>query len=181
MQCKVGVMDDWRYVRRDEAVVLAKSDAGFGAKMAAVLADPSTLYRFPFPWEDGKGRPEDIDKRDMFATVEFMLPPGMAQVLRGIEHQEIWMSIRQGKGSYVFNVAIPCPLSESFGLKHSAGGPVNLVSIYGERYDIQKRPRTIFRCGYCEAPFSVNQTEIEAMRPTVPQGCGERIKARPAE
>jgi len=179
--CKLAVLDDWRYVRRDEAAALVSRDAGVDTNIRHALASPATLFRFPFPWEDGLSRPEDIEGRDMFATVEFVLPPELAHLVKGIEHREVWLGVRQARGSYSFNVAIPCPLSEGFVLKHSQGAPVALADIYGERYDAMKRARTIFRCGYCETPFSVSEAELEVMRRYIPKGCRDRVTARPEE
>jgi hypothetical protein len=38
------------------------------------------------------------------------------------------------------------------------------VTIYGERYDAAGRARTIFRCGYCDEPFSLTDSELPAFR-----------------
>ncbi len=51
-KCKLGIGNDWRYTRREEAEYLAAFDAGFQTNIPAALHYHSTFYRFPFPWED---------------------------------------------------------------------------------------------------------------------------------
>lgn len=51
-QCKLGVIDEMIYVRRDEAEFLKDFDSGHYADIPYLLEDPLTVWRFPWPDED---------------------------------------------------------------------------------------------------------------------------------
>ena len=164
--CKVGVCDDWRYVRRAEAEQLGKVDAGGGAHFPTVLALPSTLYRFPWPHEDGHaGDVAHINGRDMFVTHAWSLPPDVwADIFGadGLEHRAMCVPVKaEGMGSGA-NVFFPCPLSPEFTLRTSQGGFSPTFNVYGERYVVSV-PYTVFRCGFCGAPFALPPDELDAL------------------
>ena len=134
--CKLGTMDDYRYVRRSEVERLALTDVGQSADLSRVLTHGSILYRFPWPDEDAHaGSLDHINGRDMFRTFTLPVPP---ELLDQVEHQDRWVSMgaaNQG-GAYNVNVAIPCPLAPPFrerGFKNSGATPI--FQILGERTD----------------------------------------------
>ncbi len=163
--CKLGTCDDWRYVRRQEAEHLAKRDAGAGTDMDRFLRDSGTLYRFPWPDEDRHLHDiSHINGRSLFRNWVMELPDELAGVLEGLEHKKICASIGpEDWHGYHVNVFVPCPLSADAGLVAPTGQP-KIASIYGERYDAEGNGRTIFRCGFCEKPFSMSPEEVEKFR-----------------
>jgi hypothetical protein len=188
--CKLGVIDDYRYVRRTEVDALVHTDAGESADLRCVLTADNVLYRFPWPDEDAStGNTAHICKRDMFRT--FTLP--VAQELMDLlDHKARWVPMGaagQG-GAYNVNVALPCPLSPAFnalGLKTSGATPI--LQILGERTDAQGHTRTIFGCGYCERMFAfpaspqlaLIQATLRTVRPEERwyAEVADRLKARP--
>jgi hypothetical protein len=157
--CKLGTMDDWRYVRRTEVEALTGVDAGRSTNLPHALKDPSILYRFPWPDEDAyAGDLAHINQRDMFRTFTLPVPQ---EWLAGLEHTARWVSMgaANGGGTYNVNIAVPCPLSAAFtsqGLKNSGATPI--LQIVGERTDRQGHTRTIFGCGYCERLYAFPAT-----------------------
>ncbi len=160
--CKLGKMDDWRYVRRQEAKLLAEKDAGAGSDMDRFLRDPATLYRFPWPDEDRYIHDlPHINGRDLFRTWVIEMPEELADVLDGLEHGNICASIGPANWhGFNVNVFVPCPLSIDADLVRPTSKP-KILSIYGERYDLDGNGRTIFRCGFCEKPFSMAPDELD--------------------
>jgi hypothetical protein len=156
--CKVGTCDDWRYVRRAEAERLAVGDAGQGTDFPTALAEAGILYRFPWPWEDGEEHAVDlIAKRDMFKTYTFALP-GAGFMADFIDHEDY--VVHKDAGTLV----MACPLSPAFlaaGL-NTRDVPA-IVNVYGERY-AAGTARTIFRCGFCQRPFSVPASRLDIFR-----------------
>lgn len=51
-QCKLGVIDEMIYVRREEAEFLKDFDTGQEADIPYLLEEPLTVWRFPWPDED---------------------------------------------------------------------------------------------------------------------------------
>jgi hypothetical protein len=164
--CKVGTMDDWRYVRRSEVEKMAEIDAGDGANMQMAMAHGNLMYRFPWPDEDEYEHNLDhINTRDMFRTYTVPVPQ---EVLDVFDHDVRWVPIgaaNQG-GAFNVNVAVPCPTSEAFrklGLKNS-GVQSPILQVIGERVS-NGWARTIFGCGYCEKMFSLPEgPELDLVR-----------------
>ncbi len=167
---KIGVMDDLRYVRREECAGLHQdtpSEEGAGA-----LRNPASLWRFPWPDEDG-ATPGEIDARDMFRTYTRSLE---GNPLTGIDHGDgsrggrgVCLHIQAKGGGYGFNVTLPCPAlfgSRLPSLVTSAIPAAFPIQIYGVRYD-QRGDRTIFRCGWCEQPFCLDDTDADRLRKAI--------------
>jgi hypothetical protein len=187
--CKLGTMDDWRYVRRSEAEQLALVDAGKGANIPRALTHPNVLYRFPWPDEDAyAGQTGHIAERDMFRTYTVPVPHSLMDAL---DHRSRWVSMgaaNQG-GAYNVNVALPCPLSPAFregGFQNSGATPI--LQLLGERVDAHGHTRTIFGCGYCEQMYALGEDSLallqeilRATRPSEPwyADVAARLKARP--
>ncbi len=156
---KLGVCGDFRYVRRKELAAIEATDSGSQVAVRACLDEPSMLYRFPFPDEDNDG-PEQIQKRDMFRTVQF------EWAAKGLKHESVWAHIQAHGGGNGNNICFPCPTTKEFSalnLKRS-GDFAPVVRLYGERWNEMGVNRTIFTCGYCEAPFSVDRSELDLVR-----------------
>jgi hypothetical protein len=160
---KAGTMDDFRYVRRTELEAWGPFDAGQGTNVPEALRDSSTLWRFPWPQEDGQAV-EGID-REMFTTLGFRVPQGL---LTKVDHRTICVHVKpKGYGGGV-NVFLPCPAGpdgKSLSLSNPGASPC--ANIYGERWDEEGKCRTIFRCGWCGAPFSVPAEELEEIRDAI--------------
>lgn len=157
-------MDDWRYVRYAECKAWQPRDAREGTDITAVMRDPSTLYRFPFPDEDvflvdGKFNWGVINERNMFRSVKFKY-----ETDSDFKHGEKVVNLTPDGSGYQVNIWIPCPVVKPYPLKTSIGGAVALCNIWGDRYDEQGFGRTIFRCAWCEAPFSVGVENIDQVR-----------------
>ncbi len=167
---KIGVVDDLRYVRREECAGLHQDTPSKDG--AAALSNPASLWRFPWPDEDGAA-PEEIDARDMFRTYTRSLegPP-----IEGIDHGDgsrfgrgVTVHIQAEGGGYGFNVMLPCPAL--FGdrlpaLVTSSIPAAFPIQIYGVRYD-QRGERTILRCGWCEQPFSMDDESADRLREAI--------------
>lgn len=155
--CKLGVCDDLRYVRREEALRLAPLDAGADTNLEALLADERSLWRFPWPDED-QATVSEIDQRDMFRTWLF------AAESLACDHGERCVSLHpEGVSSgWNVNVFIPCPRrAGAAGLRTSPVAP--LFNIYGERWRAGQG-RTIFRCAWCGQPISLPPEDLAAVR-----------------
>lgn len=155
MKIKVGVMDDFRYVRLEELqefLYLAKETE----EIQVYLDDPTTLYRFPFPWEDDKSFLHH--GRDMFKTVSLNITPTM----NDFEHGSIVKHVECSGGGHGVNVWIPCILGED-GRKHQTSGVRPVITIFGERKNCNG-VYTVFRCGYCEKPFAMDEKGIEEIQ-----------------
>lgn len=150
---KLGVMDDFRYVRRLELVTLDDQE------LQGYLDDPSTLYRFPWPDEDGELLLA-IDKRDMFRTMWL----DVKALGWETEHDPVCVPVNAG-GAHTVHLWVPCPatIGADSEIKHSLinSQPIQIV---GERYDEQGRPRTIFACGWCDKAFAVSADSAEQLR-----------------
>jgi hypothetical protein len=155
--CKLGVCDDLRYVRREEALRLVPLDAGANTDIAALLADERSLWRFPWPDED-QARTRQIDQRDMFRTWLFT-----AENIDCTHGQRCVSIYPEGTSSgWNVNVFIPCPRrAGEAGLKTSPVAP--LFNIYGERWRAGQA-RTIFRCAWCGQPISLDSGELLAVQ-----------------
>lgn len=180
--CKVGTCDDWRYVRRCEAERLSIGDMRQGTNMDSALAEPSILYRFPFPDEDlpfGHFEGYDlsaINQRSMFRALSLRVSE---TALRSMDHRHISERLKNGDwpGAGV-NVAVPCPWSARFDALQLAHSPLTpLATLYGERY-ADGIGRTIFACGFCEAPFSLDEAELATVDAIDPK-IQSRLRARP--
>lgn len=154
--CKLGTMDDWRYVRYEEAQRLAPLDAGANTNIRSFLNDERTLWRFPWPDED-EFSVAAIDQRQMFRTLLF----ACAELT--CEHTQRCVSIHpEGVTSgYNVNVWITCPRQAAAGMKTSPVPP--LFNLYGQRFRAGQ-PRTIFRCAWCGQPFSLTPEELIPVR-----------------
>lgn len=165
---KLGTIDDFRYVRRQELEAWQLHDADPDT-IQAYLDDPNTLYRFPWSNEDGQQIGDiTLNDRDMFRTVQLRLPPVE------YEHGKITVHLQAPKGGYQHNVWFPCLHHPDFDLKKSIEDVRHVVTIFGERYDEQGRGRTIFLCGYCKVPFSIGPEHMN-------NKLIDRIKPRPVE
>ena len=163
---KLGVLDHMMYVRRSELEAWAPHDLGHGTDCGAILADPTTRYRFPWPYEDGcsiKAHPEIIKARPPF-PVQSVPWPGV----RGAAHQSCIAYVntvapdpQMESGRVSGSVRIPCPLSPAPTLEilHAP----ELVCIVGERW-LAGRPWTVFECAYCRSPFRVTHEEAEQIK-----------------
>lgn len=181
--CKLGVMDDFRYIRHDEAERLAPHEGeGDGGTLAHSLADASTLWRFPFPWEDqdltrsAQEIAAEIAKREMSRTTYVEAP---MTVVRAMEHADKVVHMTPRGGGWGVNVWVPCPHSAA-GLKlhQSTGGASPILVVHGERHE-RGEARTIFACGYCEKLYSFTPNEITEFGATVATEQGGRaIEAR---
>ncbi|MDP3911993.1 MAG: hypothetical protein Q8Q14_16540 [Gemmatimonadales bacterium] len=189
--CKLGVIDDWRYTRRSEAEVLRPRDAGTNTDIPEVLRDPSTLWRFPFLDEDAPPTHDAvvdaINRRDMFRTITFLLNEDTT-LCDGVNHdgKYVWwgdQGIGNG-GALSTQFWLPCPWSPKFEAVRKLAPtpgvqrPIAFITIYGERYDAQGRVRTIFRCGYCEAPFSMSPADLHEVQQANRDRCGEALLSR---
>lgn len=161
--CKLGTLDDWRYGRRQEAELLAETDAGAGTNISLALASSEILWRFPWPDEDKNSSPRAIGEREMFRTLPFPAIP-----IRGLKHGEFVAGISLSSGGYSYNLRLPCPATWKNGRFKTTGRVERLFAIVGERYH-DGHARTIFQCAWCETPFSVNQREAEAIREVLRQ------------
>jgi hypothetical protein len=175
---KVGTMDDFRYVRYGEAERLVASGNDQNGDIRYGLETLSAVFRFPFPDEDNQGDSK-IGERSMFRT----LPPFKisADLISKFDHGErvISLSPEFTQLSYNNNVFLPCPVGEAIkkaGIKQS--GTALLANIYGERYDKDGKPRTIFRCAWCGSPFSVGASDIDAIRETIAKDHGPHVSSR---
>ena len=152
---KVGVMDDFRYVRREELEGL-NDIAKETEEIRLYLEDERTLYRFPFPWEDDK--PLLHNGREMFKTVSLRITPEM----NDFEHGHIVKNVEcTGRGHGV-NIWIPCILGEK-GCDLKTSRKFHVITIFGERQNEGGR-YTVFRCGYCETAFAMDQKNINKVR-----------------
>lgn len=163
---KLGVMDDLRYVRHQELVSMAETPEGrLSPDVGRALEDTNTLYRFPFPSEDGQDW-SAIGQRNMFRPVVILDADGIE-----IEHRSVVKCITAPGGNYQVNVYLPCPF-----LLTTRGKPEDptktalcstlpppSIMIFGERVQDGK-PRTIFSCIYCERMFSLTDLEIQLLR-----------------
>jgi len=160
-ELKLGTMDDFRYVRHDE---VEKWHGEGSADLAEYLADESTLYRFPFPWEDGQSV-DQAAQRNMFEPVIVLRSPQF----EGLEHHPVCKGFSFPGGGYNVNLYVPCP----FTLREQGpqAGNTTLCSslpefhlrVYGERW-AGSEGRTIFACPYCEHLYSLDAPHIEALR-----------------
>jgi hypothetical protein len=175
MLCKLGTMDDFRYVTRKECERIAASGKVMDSKgeAASALLDGSILYRFPWPDEDGdreNGRAcvQAIGQRsERVMSVPF--------VMRGVRHDTMALPVKGEGGGYQFNLIIPCPLSpacEDVKNFKTGGEPTPHIAIVGERYKTGGEARTIFRCGYCECPFSMSEAELAGLRAQITTPAG---------
>jgi hypothetical protein len=155
---KLGTMDDFRYVRLDEM----QAEAEKTSELDCYLNDPTPMYRFPFPDEDGQSI-EVANQRERERHFVFAQPDGME-----ISHQEKCVHVSANGGGWGVNVFIPCPAeAHKHGIKTS---PVNTVplEIVGERRDpATGKLRTIFSCSWCENWFSLDQESVELIRQTI--------------
>lgn len=159
---KLGTMDDMRYVRRSEVESFAASGKYPRQDLRYILQDENSLYRFPFPVEDNATL-EQINERNMFKTTEI---PVSKEFIQGLDHGDRYMPLSPVgiQHAYNVNIWIPCPCSKDFNLRKSTNGAFPLINIYGERYDSEGNCRTIFRCAWCEHPFSLSSDEIEYIK-----------------
>ncbi|HUV51635.1 MAG TPA: hypothetical protein VMW64_00995 [Dehalococcoidia bacterium] len=154
---KIGTCGDNQYMRHDEALRFWHLDVS--DQMTGNLKYLDALWRFPYPQED-HATLEDICRRSMFYTTTFTVPKECLSQ----DHDEICVHVQaQNDNGWGINRLIPCPLSKDDKV-YGANVASPIVQIYGERYDSEGHPRTIFRCGYCGKPFSLGQDEIEAYR-----------------
>ncbi len=154
---KLGTMDDFRYVRRQELEAWRLHDAEPDT-IQAYLDDPNTLYRFPWSNEDGQWIGDlELNEREMFRTIQLRLPR------IDYDHGDIVVHLQAPKGGYQHNIWVPCLHHPDFNLKKSIGDVSHVVTIFGERYDEQGRGRTIFLCGYCKVPFSIGPEHMEEL------------------
>ncbi|MEA3203307.1 MAG: hypothetical protein QOI63_982 [Thermoplasmata archaeon] len=148
---KLGTQDDWRYVRLDEV----RRDLRHATNPETLqdgLKDPSTLYRFPWPDEDHDDR-HAIQRRSMFRTDYLLIPPDLAHIFGSFHHTGT------------------CPNGSG------KGPPLDcLATIYGERVNADGA-RTIFRCGYCAAPFSMAPDDVARLQAKDPSLVRQRLKA----
>lgn len=163
---KIGTCDDIRYTRRAELHAWAPNDAGMGANCRSILAAPSSLYRFPWPDEDGQnieGRP--FGERSMFRGQLILLPREWAGVL---DHHDRSVPIFESAECGIplagagLNVRIPCPWGPDFNLKRSVKSPNERFPavIYGERYDANGNGRTVFACAGCGDLFHLLADQV---------------------
>ncbi|HZL93548.1 MAG TPA: hypothetical protein VFB99_07890, partial [Vicinamibacterales bacterium] len=148
---KLGVMDDWRYVRRSEAKRILETwgEVRSIGDISGALADPATLWRFPFHKEDGKV--DDIGSRSMFETVTVLAWPELFEQF----NHKTWRPYEAAEAGRGPRVYLPCFYSEEFkalersGFVKKTGEPKPELDVYGERYDEHGNARTLFVCGYC--------------------------------
>jgi hypothetical protein len=155
---KIGTAGDDRYMRHDEALQYLALD--IGGQIDGNLKYRDALWRFPYPGEDRDGLME-IAQRNMFHVITFKV----STRLLPDDHDPICVSVHavndQGFG---INRLIPCPLSKDDKV-YATNVPSPIVQIYGERYDEAGEARTVFCCGYCEKPFSLQgDEELEGFR-----------------
>lgn len=171
-QIKLGMAEDLRYVRRREVEILQGRTE---EDLREYLEDPNTLYRFPFPGEDGAainlaaGDPEPVNQRSMFKPALTLFNPDIE-----IEHREVINRLTGPRSGpmettcgYSVNVWIPCPYRAAFKDFRHDQLPPPVIYIVGERYlqhaqgDLVQgvTGRTIFGCIYCDAMFSLTTEE----------------------
>lgn len=182
--CKIGIMDNLRCIRRDELIWWEPFDGKNGTDVGGLLGDTNSLYRFPFPDEDGQANAagyfdwDEINDRREERTILITVTP---EWLRQVDHGERYFAMSPtGSVGYNVNFWTPCLYSADFALRHSQNvtDAYALINVYGERYDDQGRARTIFRCAWCDCPFSLNEEEIEFVRERAPEAIRDRLKAR---
>ena len=163
-QIKLGTLDDWRYVRRDEVERWQPLASEGGTGMGLALAAEEIVWRFPFPWEDNEN-PEDVHGRTMGKPALTVAIPGE------IEHQRVTVSMGlngagQG-GAFNVNVRVPCPYTlgnrpgqepaSDLEVEYCSAVPDNTyATIWGERVGGERGHRTDFKCIYCGAPVCLS-------------------------
>lgn len=163
---KIGTIDDLRYVRYTELVAMSKTLEGMNSPdVASGLKDPNSLYRFPFPWEDGQNW-DAIGRRNMFEPTITLFSSGIE-----VEHTKVVQCIAAPGGGYQVNLYLPCPYQLTKTGKQDNPLEVSLcsalppptINIVGERV-YEDHHRTIFGCIYCQKFVSFNEPEIELLR-----------------
>jgi len=155
--CRLGTNNDWRYVRRQEAELLAPRDAGKSADFSASLQDTLTLWRFPWPDEDDQlGRTKLISERDMHRVAKVTLPDGF---LARIPHTRMSIPVRLTPfAAPYFDLLIQCPLSAGFDLEVSGHTPT-IINIIGER-----DYATVFGCAWCHRQFTAQPDNLDRIK-----------------
>jgi len=158
-------MDDFRYVRHTELAAMAETPEGRNSPAVdRALKDPATLYRFPFPEEDGQDW-DEIGQRDFFVPRIIL----SATEIKGA-HRSITHCITGPGGAYQVSVYLPCPyLLTKYGEPEDPTEPTlcsalpdPLLVIVGERVR-EGRVRTIFKCIYCEILAALHQAELDLL------------------
>ncbi len=168
-EIKLGTLDDFRYVRRDEAQRWA--DRGLrtegNTSPAEAIADPTTLWRFPFPWEDRDSVAKIHERKFGDAHRLTFRVPGLE-----IDHQHKTVSMSAPAGGYGVNVYVPCPyLLERIGAGQDAKRAAlcstpgeQTIYLVGERFDAEGRGRTVFGCIYCERWIALSVEDLAKLR-----------------
>lgn len=172
---KCGTMDHMMYARRSELVAWAPFDAGLGTDVRSILASPSTLYRFPWPEEDGQSV-DQMNDRDPFPSLNFLDAPDLAASSHRSFVQITFPGPKlAGPHPYqpgaTFNLP-GCPADPALRKVLAIGQPVALInpvaSIYtivGERYNTRGEARTVFACAWCGGMFSIGAgPDFDALR-----------------
>lgn len=188
--CKLATVDDARYLTRDEAERLRGYDEG--PALAGLLADPRTLWRFPWPAEESPDNPAELCRtiagRSMFRSLAVDLADERAELLSRVKHGRVAVYLRHEDGHSEpqrselggggLSVRLPCPLD---GPAWAAAGldmgnrPAPALTVYGERFDTDGRRRTVFRCAYCAEAFALEAGELATVRDALHQEA-ERAK-----
>ena len=162
---KLGVMDDFRYVRHTELAAMIETPEGrISPAVAPALANPATLYRFPFPWEDDQTW-DEIGQRDFFRPRIILNATGIT-----VTHRSITQCVTGPSDIYQVNLYLPCPyLLTTRGEPEDPTEPAlcsalpdPLLVIVGERVR-ENRVRTIFKCIYCEMLAAMHQAELDLL------------------
>jgi len=163
---KLGVMDDFRYVRHTELAAMIETPEGrISPAVAPALANPATLYRFPFPWEDDQTW-DEIGQRDFFAPRIILNATGIT-----VTHRSITQCVTGPGDIYQVNLSLPCPyLLTTRGEPEnpreptlSSSLPVPSLLVIGERVS-SGQARTIFGCIYCGVLLSCSTEELARLR-----------------
>jgi hypothetical protein len=144
-QCKLGILDEMLYVRRQEAEFLEAFDSEYDANIPMLLADTSTVWRFPWPDEDVVISC-DTERR------------------KAVSYDKLIEAIAQRhERTLAFSADLNNP-----SLEHRPGCYQRFsYKLIWERYCL-KGGRTIICCSSCEKLYSLSQTEVEQIiRPAI--------------
>jgi hypothetical protein len=154
------LLNNWRYLRHDEAVRLADLSPQNRDRFGAALRNVDTTWRYPWPDEDMDAAMiavEGILQRQLDRSFSLKVPDALRDIVAAQTHATIRHRVHGPREHGNLYADSPCPNGTQHRFRPSATVPI--IEIVG-RQATDLGEQTVFRCPFCDITFTLADENV---------------------